>query len=92
MIKKSIEKIIDEYDVNDSCIMLYDLNKLKKNINNIIYLKAKYNVEFIFPVKSFPNSRVLEFFKRYSKSTKLSFCIKVSVYSHTIIIIFRNVF
>lgn len=48
MKKKSIKNIIDEYKVNDSCAMLYDLNKLKENIHNIIYLKEKYNIEFIF--------------------------------------------
>ncbi len=65
MKKKSIEKIIDEYIVNDVCVMLYDLNKLKENINNIIYLKDKYNVEFIFPIKAFPNVRVLKLFYDY---------------------------
>lgn len=65
MTKKSIKEIVDDYDIKDSCIMLYDLNKLKENINNIIYLKEKYNVEFMFPVKSFPNSRVLKLFCNY---------------------------
>ncbi len=65
MKKKSIEKFIDEFKVNNSCIMLYDLNKLKENINNIIYLKEKYNVEFIFPVKAFPNIKVLKLFYNY---------------------------
>ena len=65
MIKKSIKEIIDEYNIKNSCLMLYDLNKLSENVNNVIYLKEKYNVEFIFPVKSFPNSRVLKLFCNY---------------------------
>lgn len=65
MKKKSIKNIIEEYKVDDSCAMLYDLNKLKENIRNIIDLKEKYNIEFIFPVKSFPNDRVLRLFCDY---------------------------
>ena len=58
----NIEQFIKEYPIKNSPVMLYDLKQLKININQILKLKFKYNLELIFPVKSFPNHKILQFF------------------------------
>lgn len=64
MKKKSIniEEFIRDYKLKKAPLMLYDLKQLKINIEKVIDLKSKYNIEFIFPVKSFPNHKILQFF------------------------------
>lgn len=57
-----IEMFIKDYPIKSSPVMLYDLKQLKTNIDQILKLKFKYNIELVFPVKSFPNHKVLQFF------------------------------
>lgn len=46
--------------------LLYDLSKIQENINYYLDLKKEFNVEFLFPVKAFPNIKVLDIFKNNS--------------------------
>ncbi|MBQ7140080.1 MAG: hypothetical protein IJO32_01095 [Bacilli bacterium] len=62
MKKKDINDLIKNYQVNESPLMLYDLSQLKLNIQKLLFLKTKYNVEFLFPVKAFPEYKVLKLF------------------------------
>lgn len=62
MKEKSINKKLESYSSNDECIMFYDLIKLQGFIDDVKYLKSKYNVEFLFPIKSFPNEKIIKLF------------------------------
>ena len=64
MKKKSIniEQFINDYQIKNVPVMLYDLKQLKINVDRILKFKLKYNIEFVFPVKSFPHHRILQFF------------------------------
>ena len=64
MKKKNIEikQFLDDYQPKNVPVMIYDLKQLKINIDQILKFKNKYNIEFIFPVKSFPNYKILQFF------------------------------
>lgn len=66
MKKKSIREAIEKYELNDDPVMIYDLSQLKSNINKVLYLRSKYNMEFVFPVKSFPSNRVLKLFSDFN--------------------------
>lgn len=61
----SIEQFIGDYSVKDSPVMIYDLKQLKVNINQVLEFKTKYNIELVFPVKSFPNHKILQLFYDY---------------------------
>ena len=60
------KKKLLNYRIDQKIIMIYDLKKLKENIVNLQYLKEKYNVQFLFPVKSFPNEKVLGVFSQFN--------------------------
>lgn len=64
MKKKSIdiEQFIKDYQIKNAPVMLYDLKQLRVNVDRILKFKFKYNIEFVFPVKSFPNHKILQFF------------------------------
>lgn len=64
MKKKSIdiEQFIKDYQIKNAPVMLYDLKQLRVNVDRILEFKFKYNIEFVFPVKSFPNHKILQFF------------------------------
>lgn len=64
MKKKSIdiEQFIKDYQIKNATVMLYDLKQLRVNVDRILEFKFKYNIEFVFPVKSFPNHKILQFF------------------------------
>ena len=50
----------------DEPIIIYNLNILKNNIQKILELSNKYNIQFMFPVKSFPNKKIIQIFKEYN--------------------------
>ena len=50
----------------DEPIIIYNLNILKDNIQKILELSNKYNIQFMFPVKSFPNKKIIQIFKEYN--------------------------
>ena len=43
-----IEMFIKDYPIKSSPVMLYDLKQLKTNIDQILKLKFKYNIELVF--------------------------------------------
>ncbi len=57
-----IEQFIKDYQIKNVPAMVYDLKQLRSNIDRILKFKFKYNIEFVFPVKAFPNHKILQFF------------------------------
>lgn len=44
--------------------LIYDINMIKENINYYNDLKKEFKIDYLFPVKAFPNKKILEIFKK----------------------------
>jgi diaminopimelate decarboxylase len=62
----SLEKFIfDLAKQNETPAMVWDLSLVKKRIKLLTDTLKKYDVDFIFPVKSFPDNKVLGMFAKF---------------------------
>ena len=66
MKNKNINCLLQNLNLQNYPIMLYDLKQLKENINKVLYMREKYNIEFLFPIKAFPNQKVLNLFNNFN--------------------------
>ena len=66
MKNQNIEQFLEKYNDYKIPIMFYDLSQLEYNIKNVIEFEKKYNVKFLFPVKSFPHEKIIKIFAKYN--------------------------
>lgn len=65
MKKENINSFLENLKIKDKSILVYDINKLKSNIESTLFLRDKYNIKFLFPIKSFPNNNIIKVFNSY---------------------------
>lgn len=65
-IKQKFENILSKSKIDDKIKIIYDLNQLKENISKLNVIREKYNIQFLFPVKAFPNTKILTIFSKFN--------------------------
>lgn len=66
MKSQNIEQFLKENKTCEGPMMIYDLKQLEINIKNVIEYEKKYNIKFLFPVKSFPEKKIIKLFAKYN--------------------------